>query len=61
MGIVDTDTIRGIETDFSFKDYPGTKDQYEQDLIIQITYILGIVMKRKDAYWWSYQSDSRNP
>lgn len=53
MGITDTDTIQGIENDFAFKDYPGTKDQYEQDLIIQITYILGIIMKRKDAYWWS--------
>ena len=60
MGITDTDTIQGIENDFAFKDYPGTKDQYEQDLIIQITYILGIIMKRKDAYWWSQLSLSKN-
>ena len=34
MGIVDSDTVNGIENDFSFKDYPGTKEQYEEDLII---------------------------
>lgn len=34
MGIVDKDTSSGIENDFSFEKYPGTKENYEEDLII---------------------------
>jgi hypothetical protein len=33
MGIQDFDTVNGIESDFSFEKYPGTLEQYEEDII----------------------------
>lgn len=47
MGIVDMDTVGGIEDDF--KDYPDTQEKMEEDLMCQIDYIIGVVSKRGGA------------
>jgi hypothetical protein len=45
MGIQDFDTVNGIESDFGFDKYPGTQEQYDEDIINQINYILEIIVK----------------
>jgi hypothetical protein len=45
MGIQDFDTVHGIESDFSPEKYPGTKDQYEEEIITQINYIVEVIVK----------------
>jgi hypothetical protein len=46
LGIEDMDTSTGIDKDFEESTYPGSKRQYEDDIINQIDYLIDMIHKK---------------
>ena len=46
FGIEDYDTIVGIEKDFDQKTYPGTVEQLDKELLVQIDYLFQLITKK---------------